>query len=166
MEVSRSFIWDVAYVSGMLRFFNDVVGGIYTFIILILELFGRMSLVCMPYSLLLVDSIWIGFLTYVASPPRVLSWRRDSINVNPSIVGAVAPSAIHVSCKHRTSIFCYSSISRSLRWLNPYIFRLPIYMPFSHHCFSVFLFVLCFLLEPFVRSFLYCMYLLLRFRYV
>jgi hypothetical protein len=36
-----------------------------------LVLFGSITLVCIPYSLLFDDSIFMGFLIYVASPPLV-----------------------------------------------------------------------------------------------
>jgi hypothetical protein len=42
----------------------------------------------------------------------VLSVRRFLTSVKPSIFGAAAPSDIHVSYKHRMSIFSYSN-SRS-----------------------------------------------------
>jgi hypothetical protein len=71
--------------------------------------------VCSPYSFPDVVSIYNGFLTYVASPPRVLSVRRFSATVNPSIMGVAAPSAIQVSCKHRMSTCSCSNRSNSLR---------------------------------------------------
>jgi hypothetical protein len=65
----------------MLRLVKDVVGGIYTFTTFILMLFGRIIFVCRPYSFPAECSICSGFLTYVASPPLVLSDRRYSITV-------------------------------------------------------------------------------------
>jgi len=85
------------------------------FTILILWLFGSIILVCNPYLFPVVVSIFSGFRTYVASPPRVLSYRRCSTTVNPSIIGAAAPSAIHISCKHKTSMFSCSSKRSNLR---------------------------------------------------
>jgi hypothetical protein len=105
----------VAWVSSMFLLVSDVVGGIYTFTTFILRLFGRIIFVCRPYSFPLDDSICSGFRTYVASPPLVLSVRRFSITVNPSIIGGAAPSAIHVSCKHNISISCYSSRRSNFR---------------------------------------------------
>ena len=74
-----------------------------------LVLFGSITLVCIPYSLLFDDSIFMGFLIYVASPPLVLSVLRLSTTEYPSSVGAKAPSAIHVSCTHSMSMSSYSS---------------------------------------------------------
>jgi hypothetical protein len=105
----------VARVSSMFLFVSDVAGGIYTFTTFILWLFGRMIFVCRPYSFPLDASICSGLRTYVASPPLVLSVRRCSITVKPSIIGAAAPSAIHVSYKHSISISCCSSRRSSLR---------------------------------------------------
>ena len=70
-----------------------------------------MIFVCKLYSLPDNDSIYSGFRTYVAIPPRVPSGRRCSTNVNPSSMGAAVPSDIHVSCKHNTSMFSCSSSS-------------------------------------------------------
>jgi hypothetical protein len=98
----------VAYISYTFRLVSDVVGGIYTFTTFILWLFGSMIFVCRPYSLPCDVSIYNGFRTYVAIPPLVLSVRRCSTTVNPSIMGAAAPSDIHVSCKHKISMFYYS----------------------------------------------------------
>jgi hypothetical protein len=67
-----------------------------------------MILVCRPYSLPYDVSIYNGFRTYVAKPPLVLSARRCSTTVKPSIMGAAALSDIHVSYKHKISIFYYS----------------------------------------------------------
>jgi hypothetical protein len=74
-----------------------------------------MILVCKLYSLPLDDSIYSGFLTYVAIPPLLLSSLRYSTRVKPSITGGAAPVDIHVSCKHRTSKSCYSRRRRSFR---------------------------------------------------
>jgi hypothetical protein len=104
----------VAWSSVILRFVRDVVGGIYTFTIFILELLGRMILVCRLYSLPDEDSIYSGFRTYVAIPPRVPSGLRCSTNVNPSSMGAAVPADIHVSCKHNMSKFSCSSRSSIL----------------------------------------------------
>ena len=103
----------VAYF--MFRLSNDVYGGIYTFIMLIRVLLGNNNFVSILYSLLWVVSIYSGFRTYVARPPRVLPALLDSTNRNPSRFGGAAPSAIHVSCKHSTSISSYSNISSSFR---------------------------------------------------
>jgi hypothetical protein len=105
----------VAWVSTMFRLASDVAGGIYTFTTFILRLFGRMIFVCRPYSFPEDDSICSGLRTYVASPPLVLSVRRYSITEKPSIFGAAAPSAIHVSYKHNISISCCSSRRSNLR---------------------------------------------------
>ena len=105
----------VACSCDILRFSNEVVGGMYMFIIFIRWLFGSIILVCKAYSLPLDDSIYSGFLTYVAIHPRVLSGRRCSIIVKPSSIGGAAPSASHVSYKHMTSRSCYSNRRRSLR---------------------------------------------------
>lgn len=74
----------VASCSGMFRFFSDVDGGMYTFIMLILLLLGSISLVCNPYSLPCDVSTYIGFLIYVARPPRVWLGRRCSTSVKPA----------------------------------------------------------------------------------
>jgi hypothetical protein len=105
----------VASVSCILLLCRDVVGGMYTLTIFILKLFGSIILVCRPYSLPVVDSIYSGFRTNVARPPRVLFGRRYSTSVNPSTIGGAVPSAIHVSCRQRISTGCYSSRRRSLR---------------------------------------------------
>ena len=80
-----------------------------------LVLFGSITLVCIPYSLLLDDSIFMGFLIYVASPPLVLSVLRLSITVYPSSVGASTPLDIHVSYIHKMSISSYSSTSNNFK---------------------------------------------------
>ena len=80
-----------------------------------LVLFGSITLVCIPYSLLFDDSIFMGFLIYVASPPLVLSALRFSTTVYPSCVGASAPSPIHVSYTHNMSISSCSNSSSSFR---------------------------------------------------
>jgi hypothetical protein len=103
----------VAVASYIFLFSNDVYGGIYIFIILIRVLLGNNNLVSILYSLICDVSIYSGFRTYVARPPRVLPARRDSTNRKPSRVGGAAPSAIHVSYKHSTSISSCSSISSS-----------------------------------------------------
>jgi hypothetical protein len=69
----------------------------------------------MPYSLFCVVSIFSGLRIYIATPPRVLPARLDSINVKPSRDGGAAPSAIHVSCRQSTSISSYSNISNSFK---------------------------------------------------
>jgi hypothetical protein len=78
-------------------------------------LLGNNNLTSIPYSLLYVVSIYSGLRTYIASPPRVLSARRDSTSRNPSRSGGAAPSAIHVSYIHSTSMSSYSSIRSSFR---------------------------------------------------
>ena len=103
----------VAVASYIFLFNNEVYGGIYILIILMRVLFGSSNLVCILYSLILDVSIFSGFRTYVARPPRVLPVRWDSTNVNPSSVGGAAPSAIHVSCRQNTSMSSCSSMSRS-----------------------------------------------------
>ena len=105
----------VAVASYIFLFNNEVYGGIYIFIILMRVLFGNNNFVCILYSLLFYVSIYSGFRTYVARPPRVLPARLDSTNMKPSRIGGAAPSAIHVSCKHSTSMSSYSSISSNLR---------------------------------------------------
>ena len=80
-----------------------------------LVLFGSITLVCIPYSLLFDDSILMGFLIYVASPPLVLSVLRLSTSEYPSSVGARAPSAIHVSCTHSMSMSSCSSTNNNFR---------------------------------------------------
>ena len=87
----------VAVASYIFLFSNDVYGGIYIFIILIRVLLGNNNLVCILYSLLFDVSIYSGFRTYVARPPRVLPARLDSTNRKPSKVGGAAPSAIQVA---------------------------------------------------------------------
>ena len=87
---------------------SDVVGGMYTFTILIRSLFGSMILVCKLYSLPDDVSICSGLRTYVARPPRVLFGRRCSTTTYPVTIGAAAPSDIHVSYKHRISTFSCS----------------------------------------------------------
>ena len=67
------------------------------FIILIRVLFGNNNLTNIPYSLLCDVSIYSGFRTYIARPPRVLPERRDSTSMKPSRFGGAAPSAIRVS---------------------------------------------------------------------
>jgi hypothetical protein len=106
--------WFVAWVSCMFRFESDVAGGMYTLTMFILWLFGRMTLVCRPYSLPVDISSYSGFRMYVARPPLVFSGRRCSTNVNPSIAGAAAPSAIHVSYRHKMSTFSCSRSRSSL----------------------------------------------------
>ena len=105
----------VAWVSSMFLFVSDVAGGIYTFTMFILWLFGRMIFVCRPYSFPLDASICSGLRIYVASPPLVLSVWRCSIIVKPSIIGGVASLDIHVSCRQRMSGSCCSRIKRSFR---------------------------------------------------
>jgi hypothetical protein len=73
-----------------------------------------MILVCSPYSLPFDVSICNGLRTYVAIPPLVPFSRRCSTTVYPSIMGAAAPFAIHVSCIHSISIFYYSRRSSNL----------------------------------------------------
>jgi uncharacterized membrane protein len=87
----------VAVFSYIFLFFNDDYGGIYMFTILIGVLLGTNNLVNIPYSLLCDVSIYSGFRTYIAKPPRVLPARQDSTSMKPSRVGGAAPSAIHVS---------------------------------------------------------------------
>jgi hypothetical protein len=94
--IMSSIKW-VAVFSGIFLFFKDDYGGIYMFIILIRVLFGNNNLTNIPYLLLCDVSIYSGFRTYIAKPPRVLPARRDSTNRKPSRVGGAAPSAIHVS---------------------------------------------------------------------
>jgi hypothetical protein len=84
------------------------------FTILIRSLFGSMILVCKLYSLPDDVSIFNGLRTYVAKPPRVLSGRRCSTTVNPSIIGGAAPSDIQVSYKHNISTCSCSRRRRSL----------------------------------------------------
>jgi hypothetical protein len=67
------------------------------FTILTRVLFGSNILINIPYSLLCDVSIYSGFRTYIARPPRVLPARRDSTSMKPSRFGGAAPSAIHVS---------------------------------------------------------------------
>jgi hypothetical protein len=45
------------------------------------------------------------------------------------------------------------------------MFRLPILMPYEHHRVMGLLYVECFLLDPLVRSLLYCMYWFVCYRY-
>ncbi len=92
----------------------------------ILRLFGRVILVCRPYLFPDVDSIFSGFRTNVARPPRVLFGRRYSTSVYPSNSGGAVPSAIHVSYRHRISTGSCSSRRSSLMYENPYMLRLPI----------------------------------------
>jgi hypothetical protein len=105
----------VACISVILRNFKDDYGGIYIFIILIRILFGNNNLISMPYSLLCVVSIYRGLRTYIANPPLEHSTRLDSISENPSKVGGAAPSAIHVSWRHSTSMSSYSNIRCNFR---------------------------------------------------
>jgi hypothetical protein len=53
----------VAWISSMFLLVSDVAGGIYTFTTFILMLFGRMILVCRPYSFPDDDSICSGLRT-------------------------------------------------------------------------------------------------------
>ena len=80
---------------------------------LIRVLLGNNNLTSIPYSLLCVVSNCKGFRMYVVNPPRVLPDRLDSINRNPSKSGGAAPSAIHVSYRHNTSMSSCSSISNN-----------------------------------------------------
>jgi hypothetical protein len=80
---------------------------------LIRVLLGNNNLTSIPYSLLCIVSNYKGFRMYVAIPPRVLPDRLDSINLNPSKSGGAAPSAIHVSYRHNTSMSSCSSISNN-----------------------------------------------------
>ena len=98
----------------MFCFASDVAGGMYALTMFILWLFGRMILVCRPYSLPVDISSYSGFRMYVAMPPLVLSGRRCSTNVNPSSAGAATPSAIHVSYRHKMSTFSCSRSRSSL----------------------------------------------------
>jgi hypothetical protein len=82
---------------------------------LIRVLFGNNNFINIPYSLLCVVNICNGLRTYIANPPRVLPARRDSTSRNPARFGGAAPSAIHVSCRHSTSISSYSSIRSNFR---------------------------------------------------
>ena len=62
--VSRTVsIWVVAWVSNMFLLFSDVFGGIYTFTIFILWLFGSIIFVCKPYLFPDDVSIYSGFCT-------------------------------------------------------------------------------------------------------
>jgi hypothetical protein len=108
-------IYDVADISVICRLVRDVVGGIYTFTMFILVLLGNINFVCIPYSFDVEASNFMGFFMYVASPPRVPPSRCDSTTVNPSSVGASAPTDIHVSYTHNMSISSYSSISNSFK---------------------------------------------------
>ena len=94
--IMSSINW-VAVFSGIFLFFKDDCGGIYMFMILIRVLLGSNNLTTIPYSLLCDVSIYSGFRTYIAKPPRVLPARRDSTNMKPSRAGGAAPSAIHIS---------------------------------------------------------------------
>jgi hypothetical protein len=111
----RSSNYYIIVSCDILRFCNDWYGGKYIFIILIRVLLGSNSLVNMPYSLFCVVSIFSGFRIKVATPPRVLFARLDSITVKPSRVRGAAPSAIHVSCRHTMSKSSYSNISNNFK---------------------------------------------------
>ena len=82
---------------------------------LIRVLLGNNNFINIPYSLCDVFSIFSGFLTYIASPPRVLPFLLDSTNVKPSRFGGAAPSAIQVSCRHNISMFSYPNSSINFR---------------------------------------------------
>lgn len=99
----------------MFLFDNDCYGGKYILIMFIRVLLGSSNFRKMPYSLLRVFSICIGLRMYIASPPRVLPMRLDSIRVKPSRFGGAAPSAIHVSCRQNMSISSASSMSSNFR---------------------------------------------------
>jgi hypothetical protein len=107
--------WVVACVSSMLRLVSDVEGGMYIFTILIRWLFGRIILVCRLYSFPCDVSSFSGLRIYVASPPRVLFGRRCSTRWKPSRIGAAAPSAIHVSWRHKMSRLSCSRRRSSFR---------------------------------------------------
>ena len=109
----RSSIYFVAVYSVIFRFRSEDAGGIYILNILIRVLLGNSNLTRIPYSLVCVFSTCKGFRMYVAIPPLVPSDRLDSINRNPSKSGGAAPSAIHVSYRHSTSISSCSSISNN-----------------------------------------------------
>jgi hypothetical protein len=78
---SNVSIYSVAVISAIFRYVSDVVGGIYTLTMFNLVLFGSITLVCIPYSFPLEDSIFMGFFIYVASPPLVLFVLRLSTTV-------------------------------------------------------------------------------------
>ena len=99
----------------MFRLANDYYGGKYILITFIRVLFGSIILVSIPYSLDLFDSICSGLRTYVARPPLVPPCLLDSISVNPSMSGASAPSAIHVSWMQNMSMCSLSNIDRIFR---------------------------------------------------
>jgi hypothetical protein len=66
--------------------------------------------------------------------------------------GVSAPAVIQVSCIHIMSKFSLSTINMSFIYVNPCIFILPIFMPSVNHIFDGFVFLLGFLLDPFVRG--------------
>ena len=61
-SVFSDSIYYVAVISAIFLFVSEVVGGRYMFTMLILMLFGSITLVCIPYSFALEVSTFIGFL--------------------------------------------------------------------------------------------------------
>ena len=73
------YIYSVASVSGMCRFFKDAVGGRYIFTTFILSLFGSLILANMLYSFPITCSTFSYFFMYMAIPPLVPFPLRFSI---------------------------------------------------------------------------------------
>ena len=69
----------VAVSSNIFLFFREVLGGRYTFAMLILLLFGSVIFARMQYSLLFVHDISSFLCMYIAIPPLVLFFRLSSI---------------------------------------------------------------------------------------
>ena len=98
-------------------------------------LLGRMIFVWMQYSFSSVASSCMDFQMYVARPTLVPFGRRCSSSAYPLNWGG---SAIHVSCRHRTSKSSYLSIANNFRYVSPCIFILPTEMPcFVYQCISL-----------------------------
>ena len=107
--------WEVAWPSVMLRLVKEELGGRYTLAMFTRWLFGRRILVWRQNSFPDVDSTYMELHTYIARPPLVPIGRRYSKSLYPLSWGGSEYSAIHVSCRHKTSKSSWSMSSNSFR---------------------------------------------------
>jgi hypothetical protein len=133
------------------RLANDEVGGRYTFAMFTRWLFGNLSFIVRQYSFPILFSTCSELRTYVASPPLVPLGRLYSISLYPCTTGGSAGSAIHVSCRQRTSNASCSIIATSFRYERPLTFMLPTVIPYSCHLCMILGLSLGMRLDPFVR---------------
>ena len=148
---NASSSWAVAWASVMPRFASDEVGGRYTFAMFTRWLLGNLSLIVWQYSFPILFSTCSELRTYVASPPLVPFDRLYSISLYPCTTGGSAGSAIHVSCRQRTSNSSCSIMATSFRYERPLTFMLPTVIPYSFHLCMILGLLFGARLEPFVR---------------